>query len=179
MAVKSVTILCEFDGKKLQHDREAMRKFKLTLQPGQQIAMTLEEWGKVRTKAMQGLFHELLGRYARKNGTRIDVVKIGVKLDLGWYLYAKDLHEGTIDFPAWRGAFIDLAKFKPEFYPERTIIFLRSESSYTTRMESEAIEYAIKLCQEDGVEIDDILETLKANSERRERERDAKADKAP
>lgn len=160
MAIKSVTLRCEFDGKTLQHDRAGMAKFKAGLKPGQQIAMTLEEWGKARTRLQQGLLHELLGRYARTNGQSLVKVKILFKIELGYWLPADKVMSGAIEPPKWRSAVVDLAKYMPEFYQERTLIFLQSEADYTTRQEKAFIDYTILQCQESGVAIDDILQQI-------------------
>ena len=62
--------------------------------------------------------------------------------------------------PSWRGAWIDLHDLYPAMYMEQTIAFVRSESDYTKRMEIDFVDYIIKLCTENGVEIGDIMRSL-------------------
>ncbi len=154
-------IRTEYDGKVLRPEPEAIRKYKATLKPGDVVAMILKPWDDARTQLQQGLLHELLGRYARHNNETLEAVKIGVKVDLGYYLPADKLLDETLDFPPWRGTFVDLHKIRPDYYSEHTLAFLRSESSYTKKMEGEFIDTVIDRCGEVGVGIDDILTSLK------------------
>jgi hypothetical protein len=154
-------IRTEYDGKVLRPDPDAIREYKATLQPGDVVAMTLEPWEDARTRRQQGLLHELLGRYARHNNESLESCKIGIKVDLGYYLPADKLLDETLDFPPWRGSFVDLHAVRPDYYGERTLAFLRSESTYTKQMEGEFIDTVIARCGEVGVNIDDILESIR------------------
>lgn len=84
------------------------------------------------------------------------MVKIRWKVDQGHYLPADKILSGEIDPPEWRGKFVDLHDVYPQLHAERTIVLLRSEADYTTRMENDLIDYAIDSCHGSGVDISDI-----------------------
>jgi len=150
-----------YDGKRIvPDDQHAIDEFKAGLSPGDAVALTFEEWGKARTRLQQGLVHALIGRYARAHMESAAEVKIRWKIDLGYWLPADKILSGEIKMPPWRGAWYDLHEIYPALYGERTIAFVRSEATYTTRMDNEFIEYALKMCSETGVFIDDIIQAL-------------------
>jgi hypothetical protein len=140
-----------------------IKEYKAKLKDGQRIIMQWEKVEEVRTRLQQGLFHELLGRYCRLAGESIGDVKIRWKVDLGYWMPADKILSGELPLPNFRGAWADLSKVYPMLYTDSYIVFLRSEADYTRKMSSELTEYAIKHCQENGVKINDILETLAAS----------------
>ena len=130
-----MVVECIYTGRNIvPQDQDKMRQYKMALVDGERLIMTLDRWEDYRTKAQQGLLHELLGRYARAEGESIESVKIRMKVDLGHYLPGDKLLQGEIDAPSWRGRFIDLHTVYPHYYAERTFVFLRSEADYTKRM---------------------------------------------
>jgi hypothetical protein len=154
-----MTIRCEYDGKHIVPTRpDLLEIYKQGLKPGDVIAMDLCKWADVRNRGQQGLLHSLIGEYARFNRVSVEAVKIRWKVDLGYYLPADKMLSGDIAFPSWRGMFYDLHKVYPEFYTELSIIFLRSEASYTKPMEAEFINYAIAQCEVDDIPIDKYLQ---------------------
>lgn len=156
-----MVVECIYTGRNIvPQDQDKMRQYKMALVDGERLIMTLDRWEDYRTKAQQGLLHELLGRYARAEGESIESVKIRLKVDLGHYLPGDKLLQGEIDAPSWRGRFIDLHTVYPHYYAERTFVFLRSEADYTKRMENEFIDYVISVCGESGVDIEDIVKQL-------------------
>lgn len=130
------------------------------LKTGDKIAVTLEPWSKFRTRRQQGLLHELIGRYARNNNESAPLVKMEWKIALGYYVPAGPVLSGTINPPEWKNQVVDLNHIYPELHPRLTFAFVRSESTYTTRMEAEFIEHAIAACNATQTYIEDILETL-------------------
>ncbi|MCH8517489.1 MAG: hypothetical protein LAT68_14280 [Cyclobacteriaceae bacterium] len=119
--------------------------------------MSLEPWDDKRTPSQQGLLHEMLGRLGREQGMTLEVVKTQLKVDLGYYVPAERILSGEV-VPKWRGRFVDLADVY-EGYP-MTLVFLRSEADYTRKMEGEFIDRVMLACDEAGVRIDDIRETI-------------------
>jgi hypothetical protein len=155
-----------YDGRSIKPlDREVGRldAYKQGLTKGDRITLQFDKTSEVRTRLQQGLFHELIGRYARAMGESMADVKLRMKADLGYWLPADKLLAGEIPLPKWRGSWTDLHELYPLLFTERYIVFLRSEADYTRKMSSELTEYAIKYCQENGVNIDDILHTLAAH----------------
>ena len=156
-----MTIKATFDGSAIRPDEpDKLRQYKRSLTEGAVLAMTLEPWSERRNRGQQNLFHALIGRYAnaKKNVGMSDSqehVKLRIKHDLGNYLYASKILDGT-HRPNYRGKFIDLHEIYPKIYAPDTLVFMRSESDYTVQMESEAIEYIINMCEENGVRTDDV-----------------------
>ena len=130
------------------------------LNVGDKIAVTLEPWSKFRTRRQQGLLHELIGRYARNNNESAPLVKMEWKIALGYFIPAAPVLAGTVNPPEWKNQVIDLNHIYPELHPRLTFAFVRSESTYTTRMEAEFIEHAIGACNATQTYIEDILDTL-------------------
>ena len=128
--------------------------------PSDKYAVTIEPWDAHRSRHQQNLLHELIGRYARAQREPLAVCKMRMKVDLGYYIPASVLLSGEVDFPTWRGQWVDLHSVYPLMHEERTIAFVRSESSYTKSMEKIFIDYAIELCEGSGVNIDDILQEV-------------------
>lgn len=158
-----IVVRAVFNGKSIVPDERArahLATFKEGLSEGDAVAVTFQPWGKARTTLQQRLLHGLIGRYARPNHESLEAVKIRWKVDLGYYIPAAKILSGELDMPAWRGAFHDLHTVYPGLYPETTIAFVRSEASYTTRMEKEFIDYAIQSCEADGINISDIMQSL-------------------
>ncbi len=156
-----MTTRAVYDGTRIVPTKqEAIDAFKATLSPGDAVAVTFEPWGKARTRLQQGLLHTLIGRYARAHMEPAPLVKVRWKVDLGYWLPADKLLSGEVELPSWRGAWQDMHEVYPELYPERTIAFVRSEATYTTRMEKEFIDYALTTCSENGVPVDDIITAL-------------------
>lgn len=150
-----------FDGSAIHViDKEKMAEFKRSCVKGRMIAMTLEYWEDARTSRQQSLLHSLLGRYARTIGVGMQWLKDRIKTDLGYWLPADKIMDGTVDMPSWRGKFIDLHTIYPELHPEWSLILLRSESDYTVAMERDFVDRVIYECQENDVDIEDILQTL-------------------
>ena len=152
-----MTIRCQYDGRFIIPDRERLELFKKSIEPGQVIAMHLSKWEDARSRQQQGLLHSLIGAYARFHRESLDAVKIRWKVDLGYYLPADKMLSGEIAFPSWRGMFYDLHRVYPELYPELSIVFLRSEASYTKPMETEFIEYAVEQCRVDDIDIEGVI----------------------
>lgn len=150
-----------FDGAAIHIiDKEKMAEFKRSCVKGRMIAMSLEYWEDARTRRQQGLAHEMLGRYARATNQAMQWLKDRIKVDLGYWIPMDKIVDGTIDMPDWRGKPVDLHEFYPSLHPELSVILLRSEATYTTRMEGDLIDRIIYECQENGVDIEDILRTL-------------------
>jgi hypothetical protein len=141
--------------------RLAAWKSKLT--DGTEVAVTFEQWQESRTRRQQALLHSLIGRYARKVQEPFDIAKIRFKLHLGHFVPWVALKEGRAEFPRWRGEWINRHIVDPFFYPddESAWAFVRSEKTYTKRMEAEFVETVIAACQENEAPIDDILEGLR------------------
>ena len=157
-------VKAEYDGRSIRPlDPQAIADFKRDLKTGDQLTMQIERAEKTRSRLQQGLFHKILGRYARAMGESSESVKIRWKVDLGYWLPAAKLLSGELDLPSWRGAWIDLHDVYPMLHAERTIAFVRSEADYTKKMSSELSEYAIQHCQENDVDIDDILRELETS----------------
>jgi hypothetical protein len=164
----TITVKATYDGAKIVPDSHAeIERFKASLKPGASVALKMQPWGRSRTLRQSRLLHGMIGRYCRAHGESLAYVKVRWKCDLGWYLPAAPILAGDIDMPRWRGRFVDLHDVYPDLYAERTIILLRSEADYTTRMEAEFVEYAIKHCLESGVDIADILAQLEEHNEQR------------
>lgn len=156
-----MTTSATFNGDVLRADNpDDISEYKMTLKMGERIAITFEPWGKFRTRKQQGLLHELIGRYARQNNESAPHVKMRWKVELGYYVPADPVLSGTIDAPEWTSRVIDLHDLYPELHGQRTFAFVRSESTYTTRMEAEFIEHAIAACSATQTHIEDILKTL-------------------
>ena len=132
-----------------------IEQYKATLKDGQALALTIEQWDERRHAGQQRLFHELLGRYARAMGESLESVKVRVKCDLGHWLPAEKILDGT-HAPMWRGRFVDLHTVYPELHAPLTIAFVRSEADFTKHMEAEAIDYVLHMCESNGVHVEDI-----------------------
>lgn len=139
---------------------EKLEQFKRDLNEGDKVVVEFSRAKDFRTRMQQRLLHGLLGRYARANGLSLDHAKMAMKIDCGYYEMAARILSGEAEMPNWNGRFVDLNKFIPVFYPEYTIAFIRSESSYTKTMEGELIDLVILRCNESGVYIEDILESI-------------------
>lgn len=152
-----------YDGKAIRPDERGkakLEKFKSKLKPEDTVAIRFEDWGSARSHLQQALLHSLISRYSRKNQEALETVKVRWKVRQGHYVPAGKILDGEIDLPPWRGKWVDLQAVDPDNHAEQFIVFLRSESDYTTRMEADFIEYAIAQCQGSGVNIEDILESL-------------------
>jgi len=132
-----------------------IEQYKATLRDGQALALTLEHWDERRHAGQQRLFHELLGRYARAMGESLEHVKMETKVSLGNFLFAASILDGTHS-PNYRGRFVDLHDIYPELHAPMTLAFVRSEADYTKRMEAEAIDYVMHMCESNGVHVEDI-----------------------
>jgi hypothetical protein len=156
-----MTLTCNYDGRVIRPvDPAAISAYKQGLTIGQVVFMTLEAPDEYRTRKQQGLLHELLGRLARASGESLEAVKVKAKFDLGYWLPADKILSGELDLPKWRGAWIDLHDVYPALYAERALAFLRSEATYTKRMEAEFVDYILTQCFHAGVRVDDIIETI-------------------
>lgn len=159
--MKPVTVQAEYrSGRVHVLEPERLAAWKSRLEEGSQLAMTFELWEDARTRRQQRLLHELLGRYARAMNDNLGRVKMEFKVGLGHWLPAEKLLTRAVDFPAWKGEWVDLHNVNPFFHAEGTYAFVRSESTYTKRMEGELIDAVLAACAENGVYVDDILETL-------------------
>lgn len=138
-------------------DNDGLKQYKKSLKDGQSIMMSFEPWSAARTRAQQGLAHEIMGRIRKELGLSLDAVKCSLKVHLGYYIPAEKLLSGEVDFPAWSGRFYKLSEI---YEGDPRIIFLRSEATYTKPMENELIDAAIWYAQESGVNIGDILQTM-------------------
>jgi len=155
------TVQAVYDGQNIRVlDTDKMAEYKRTLVEGRLLAMTLEYWEDARTRRQQGLTHEMLGRYARKINMAMVKLKDRLKTDLGYYRPVHKVLDGTLDLPEWNHRTVDLHAFYPDQYPSMSLIFLRSEATYTKRMEGELIDRIIAECKDNEVYIDDILRTL-------------------
>ena len=156
-----ITVKCKYSsGKIIPLEAAQLAAYKATLQDGTELSMSIENLQEKRTRAQQGLLHELLGRYARAMGEALGEVKMRCKIDLGYWLMASKIMRGDVPLPSWRGAWIDLHDVYPAMYMQQTIAFVRSESDYTKRMEIDLVDYVIKMCNENGVSIGDIMRSL-------------------
>ena len=156
-----ITVKCKYSGGKIiPLEADQIAAYKATLQDGAELSMTIEKRQEKRTRSQQGLLHELLGRYAREMGESLADVKMRCKIDLGYWIMASKIMRGDVPLPSWRGAWIDLHEVYPAMYMQQTIAFVRSESDYTKRMEVDLVDYVIKMCNENGVGIGDILRSL-------------------
>lgn len=156
-----MTTSATFDGNTIRPDNPGeIATYKSRLKVGEKVAITFDPWGKFRTRKQQGLLHELIGRYARQNNESAPHVKMRWKVELGYYVPADPVLSGTIDAPEWTSRVIDLHDIYPDLHARRTFAFVRSESTYTTRMETEFVEHAIAACNETQTYIEDILKTL-------------------
>ena len=141
-------------------DQEQLTRYKRGLVDGAVLAMTFEPWDDKRSRSQQGLLHEIIGRYARANREKLDAVKVRWKVDIGYYLPAADILDGSLAMPKWRGRWCDLHDVYPDIHAVRTIVFLRSEADYTKVMENEFIDYALQSCEASGVNVADIMQEL-------------------
>lgn len=156
-----IQVKAQYDGKSIRPlDPEALTEYKRTLTEGVLLCMSFEPWNERRTPSQQRLLHEMLGRLGREIGESLERVKVDLKIELGYYVPADKIINGTVPVPAWRGSFIDLHEHRPQYYPEHHIVFLRSEADYTRKMEAEFIERVMSECGEQGVDIRDIIKTL-------------------
>lgn len=156
-----MTTSATFNGRVLRADNpDDITAYKAKLKHGDRVAITFEPWSKFRTRKQQGLLHELIGRYARNNNESAPLVKMEWKIALGYFIPAAPVLAGTVNPPEWKNQVIDLNHIYPELHPRLTFAFVRSESTYTTRMEAEFIEHAISACNATQTYIEDILETL-------------------
>ena len=151
-----MTVKAVYDGRNIvPQEPDRIAEYKRSLNEGAVLAMTMEPWEDRRTRAQQGLLHEMLGRLAREQGMSLEVVKVQLKIELGYYI---PLDKLALARPKWRGRIVDLASVydgDPETY-----VFLRSEADYTKRMEGEFIDRVMVACSEAGVDISDIMEAL-------------------
>ena len=155
-------IRCVYDGAAIRPVNAAeIKAFKDTLKSDVVVAMTLEPWGEARSRAQQGLVHELFSRYARAMGESMGDVKVRCKFDLGYWLPAAKILDGTIDLPKHLGAWIDLHAVYPAIHAPRTIAFIRSESTYTKKMEGALVDRIMEMCDANGVGIGDIVAQLR------------------
>ena len=152
-----MTIKAHYDGSAIRPDEpDKLRKYKRSLTEGAVLAMTLEPWSERRNRGQQGLLHALMTRYAIEMGEKMPEVKMRTKLDLGHWIPANKILDGT-HTPKYRGAFVDLHNYYPEIYPdEMTLAFVRSEADYTVKMETEFIERVLEMCEANGVRTDDV-----------------------
>ena len=156
-----MTVRAIYNGRQIvPQDQAAIATWKAKLKTGETVLLTFETAERARTRLQQGLLHELLGRYARAMGESLETVKVRTKCDLGHYVPADKVLSGELDMPAWRGRFVDLHEVYPELHGEASIVFLRSEADYTTRMEAEFVDRVMAMCSENGVDIGDIMEQL-------------------
>ncbi len=144
---------------------ERLKAYKQGLQQGAKLSMILEPWQATRSRSQQGLLHEIIGRCARATGYKLDALKMQCKVDLGYYVPAPAILSGDVDPPSYRGQFVDLHDVYPAMHSKGTIAFVRSESSYTKKMEGEFIDYMQFYAIENGVDIDDILEAMKNDTD--------------
>ena len=160
-----MTIKALYNGKNIiPQEPEKLIEYKCSLADDAVLALTFEPWEERRTGKQQRLLHALLGRLARAWGMSLEVVKVQFKTELGYYLPATKILDGTLR-PKWRGKFVDLAEVYSGHEPE--LVFLRSEADYTRKMESEFTERVLLACDENGVDVSDILESIddKANAD--------------
>lgn len=158
-----MTVKAQYNGKAIVPlELEKIAKFKATLEDGAVLALTVERWDARRTVNQQRLLHGMLGALAREQGESLESVKVGLKIELGHYLPAAELLSGEVEAPKWRGAFVDLHTHRPHYYPQRTLVFLRSESDYTKRMEREFIDRVVVECAEAGVDVSHMLDELRS-----------------
>ena len=136
---------------------ERLTRYKSTLKDGQALALSVEPWSERRHRGQQGLLHALLTRYAKAMGESMAVVKMRTKIDLGNFLFATSILDGTHS-PNYRGRFVDLHDIYPELHAPMTIAFVRSEADYTVKMEAEFITRVVEMCDANGVRTDDIRE---------------------
>ena len=141
-------------------EQTRLQEWKQRLEPGTRLAITFELFEDARTRRQQRLLHELLGRYARALNQSLEHVKMEFKLDLGHWVPWEKIASGELKLPTWRGAPVDLHAHKPEYYPTRTIAYVRSEADYTKQMEGEFIDTVISACADNDVYVGDILATL-------------------
>ena len=135
---------------------DRLTRYKATLKDGQSLALIVEPWSERRHRGQQGLLHALLTRYAKAMGESMPVVKMRTKVDLGNWLPASSILDGT-HTPKYRGAFVDLHDIYPQMHPEPlTLAFVRSEADYTVKMETEFIERVIEMCEANGIRTDDV-----------------------
>ena len=152
-----MTIRATFDGSAIRPDEpDKLRQYKRSLTEGAQLAMTIEPWSERRNRGQQGLLHALMTRYAIEMGEKMPEVKMRTKLDLGHWIPAEKILDGTYSMPNYRGQFVDLHKVYPDLHEPMTLAFVRSESDYTVKMETEFIERIIEMCEANGVRTDDV-----------------------
>lgn len=157
----SLTVQAVYKGGRINvKEPGRLTAWKARLDEGVSIAVTFEQWEEARSRRQQRLLHELLGRYARQMNDNMGRVKMEFKIALGHWLPADKLLNRIVEFPKWKGEWVDLHSIDPFLYIEGTFAFVRSESTYTRRMEIEFIDTVIAACSDNGVYIDDILETL-------------------
>lgn len=152
-----------YNGERIQVlDTEKLAEFKRSCVKGRMIAMTLSYWEDARSRAQQGLAHEMLGRYARATGTAMQVIKDRIKYELGHWIPLHRIESGDVDPPSWRGKIIDVHRIDStaRVHLDLSLILLRSEADYTVTMERDLIDRVIYECQENDVDIEDILHTL-------------------
>ena len=134
---------------------DRLTRYKATLKDGQALALIVEPWSERRHRGQQGLLHALLTRYAQAMGESMPVVKMRTKIDLGNFLFADRILDGTHS-PNYRGRFVDLHDIYPELHAPMTIAFVRSEADYSVKMEAEFIERVIAMCESNGIRTDDV-----------------------
>jgi hypothetical protein len=146
-------------GRIVPEDSDGLKQYKQSLKDGQSVMISFEPWSAARTRAQQGLAHEIMGRIRKELRLSLDSVKCSLKVHLGYYIPAEKLLSGEIGFPPWSGRFYKLSEV---YEGDPRIVFLRSESSYTKAIEKELIDAAIWYAQQSDVNIGDILQTMEA-----------------
>jgi len=138
-----------------------------SFKPGELLDCDIRRHAGGRSAEQQGLFHELVKRYAAQMHEPFHVVKWRWK----WNYGPSVTWEGAqVDGPpvgeAWRGA--EWVKVQ-DIYPTMvgTFVCLKSEGRYTTKESADAITGAMQECVENNVEIADIVRTLADNERRR------------
>lgn len=159
--MRSLTVQAVYEGGRINvKEPGRLTTWKAKLDEGVKVAVTFEQWEAARSSRQQRLLHELLGRYARKLNDNMGRVKMEFKTSLGHWIPADKLLNRVVEFPKWKGEWVDLHNIDPFFYAEGDYAFVRSESTYTPRMEGEFIDAVLAACADNGVYVDDILETL-------------------
>ena len=124
---------------------ERVKDFCSLYKDGTHIEMKLAEWESGRSENSSRYFHKLRDRYAGAMGYARAWAKAELKYAWG------DSVEYSDDFepPKWAGEFV-------QFYDK--MVFMKSTAAYTKAQMGLLIEGTIKMCNDNGVDIDDLIE---------------------
>ena len=124
---------------------EKIQDFCALYSDGTHIEMKLAEWESGRSENASRYFHKLRDRYASEMGYARAWAKAELKYAWG------DSIEYSDDFepPKWAGEFV-------QFYDK--MVFMKSTAAYTKAQMGLLIEGTIKMCNDNGVDIDDLIE---------------------